>query len=44
MAGVLYSPFRLIEHASHDQTYLVRGWGRGCGLNMMPCVSMFREI
>ena len=33
-----------IEHVSHDQTYLVRGLGRGCGLNMMACVSMFSEI
>ena len=34
MAGKLYEP----------ETYLVRGWGRGCGLNMMACVSMFSGI
>ena len=44
MGGKLYEPEGRIECASHDQTYLVRGWGRGCGLNMMACVSMFSEI
>ena len=44
MGGMLYLPFGLIEHATHDQTYLVHGWGGGCGLNMMACVSMFSEI
>ena len=44
MGGKLYEPERRIEHASHDQTYLVHGWGRWCGLNMMACVSMFSEV
>ena len=45
MGGKLYSPFGLIELATHDQTYLVHGWGRGCwpkydGL----CVYVQRDI
>ena len=44
MGGMLYEPEGRIEHASHDQTYLVHGWGRGRGLNIMACVSMFSEI
>ena len=44
MAGKLYELEGQIELASHDQTYLVRGWGRECALNMMACVSMFNEI
>ncbi len=44
MGGKLYEPEGQIQHASHDQTYVVRGWGRGHGLNIMACVSMFSEI
>ena len=44
MGGKLYEPEGRIELGSHEQTYLVRGWGRGCGLNNMACVPMFSEI
>ena len=44
MGGKLYEPEGRIELATHDQTHLVRGWGRGRGLNMMACVSMFSKI
>ena len=33
-----------VNHGWYAQTYLVRGWGREYGLNMMACVSMFNEI
>ena len=44
MGGELYEPEGRIERASHDKAYMVRGWGRGRGLNMMACVSMFSKI
>ena len=44
MGGKLYEPEGRIELGSHEQTYLVRGWGRGCGLNNMACVPMFSKI
>ena len=34
MGGMLYESEGLIEHATFDH-----GCGRGCGLNMMACVS-----
>ena len=34
MGGKLYSPFGLIELATHDQTYLVHGRSRRCGPTM----------
>ena len=35
MGGKFYKPKGRIEHASHDQTYLVHGRSRRCGPTLM---------
>ena len=48
MGGMLYEPEGRIEHATHDQTHLVRGWDRAktwptCKYDGL-CVYIQRDI